>query len=126
MRIRFFMAALALVLFGSGCSAINDFGRFMFGDTDAGVDGGSTDAGVDGAMGPDGGLDAGIDAGPDAGFDAGVDAGPRPPTAIVQTAGGDTVIENSEYRLRISVGAPIPLGDSENAGHRLRVGPQTR
>ncbi len=120
MRIRMLLAALTLVLIGSGCSAINDFGRFMFDDTDAGVDAGDTDAGFDAGM-----ID--LDGGGDAGFpDAGIDAGPRPPTAIVQTAGGDTVIENADYRLRISVGAPVPLGDEANAGHRLRVGPQSR
>ena len=119
MQLRVLLAALAMVVFGSGCSAINDFGRFMFdGDGDGGVDAGAVDAGPDAMVDPDGGLDAGTD--------AGLDAGPRPPTAIVQTAGGETVLENSSYRLRVSVGAPVPVGDVGDSSHRLRVGPQVR
>lgn len=115
--------ALSIAVAGTGCSAINDFGRFMFGDEadggmgDAGpmVDGGGQDSGM-----PDGGVqDGGMD-------DGGTDAGPRPPpTGVIQTSGG-AVIMNSEYRLRISVGAPQPMGSASDSSHRLRVGPVPR
>jgi hypothetical protein len=118
-QLRVFVVALGVVVAGTGCSAINDFGRFMFGDVDGGADdGGTADSGVDS------GVDSGgIDAGPD--VDAGIDAGPRGPTSIVQTSGG-AVIQTSEYRLRVSIGAPQPMGSASNSGNTLRVGPQAR
>ena len=119
-QLRVFVVALGVVVAGTGCSAINDFGRFMFGDTDGGTgDGGMVDAGPDaGDAGP---VDAG-DAG-DAGVE--IDAGPRGPTSVVQTSGG-AVIQTSEYRLRVSIGAPQPMGAASNSGNTLRVGPQAR
>lgn len=123
--------ALTLAVIGTGCSAINDFGRFMFGDE---ADGGMGDAGmVDGGMVDGGQRDSGTpDAGTrdggqaDGGGDAGADGGAEPPpTGAVQTA-GSAILENSEYRLRISVGAPQPAGSASDSSHRLRVGPVPR
>jgi hypothetical protein len=127
------LAAWTIVVLGaglsSGCTVISDFGRFMFGDgVDAGVDSGMADAGILDGGDVDASTDAGpIDAGPDAPFDAGLDAplpdtGPRPPSTVVQTSGG-AIISTPEYRLRISVGAPEPIGTAGDGTHRLRVGP---
>ncbi|MCZ7677367.1 MAG: hypothetical protein M5U28_00735 [Sandaracinaceae bacterium] len=69
--------AVALAVGASGCSALNDFGRYMFGDDpDAGPpDGGEPrDGGVDAGRDAGGETDAGRDAGPPG--DAGVDGGP--------------------------------------------------
>ena len=143
----------------SGCSAVNDFGRFMFGGgtadggTDAQVvqgdtgppvvgsdggdagDGGVLDAGdagdLDSGMLDSGMLDAGVDAGdagpPDGGPpDANLpDTGPTPPRESVSVTGGG-IVENASYRLRISVGAPQPMGDVSDGSYRLRVGPVSR
>ena len=118
------LAALVAVSLG-GCSAVNDFGRFMFGD---GADAGLPDGAV-GVAGEDSGVDAGADAGADGGADddAGTDGGvtPRGPSAIVQTAGG-AVIRTPEWGLRVTIGAPQPMGAAANGSHRLRVGPQAR
>jgi hypothetical protein len=129
---------LACVSLLGGCTAISDFGRYMFGPgggSDAGVDGGMVrnDGGEDdgGGIGGDGGEDGGlpdgsiVDAAVDAQVDSGFDAGPRIPTGVVQTSGG-ALITTPQYRLRISVGAPQPVGDVESSAHRLRVGPQPR
>ncbi|MEQ9073002.1 MAG: hypothetical protein RLP09_04045 [Sandaracinaceae bacterium] len=118
MRLR--LIALLSVLLLSGCSAVNDFGRFMFGDdADSGVpDGGVGDAGMDEDSGVDGGVDD----------DAGIEDGgvtPRGPSAVVQTGGG-AVIRTPEYGLRVTIGAPQPMGSASNGTHRLRVGPQAR
>lgn len=121
--------AITVGLTLGGCSALNDFGRYVFdgpsdgGPRDAGpIDGGPRDGGPDAGM-PDGGpVDGGRDGGPG---DGGIDGGPRGPTAVVQTSGG-AVIQTSEHRLRISVGAPQPVGAARSSSHRLRMGPVPR
>lgn len=114
--------AAALALIASGCSAINDFGKFIFGGSDAGPpDSGQQDGGVD--AGPDAGNDR--DAGRDAGEEPDAGPGRSGSTSVVQTSGG-AVIRTPEYRLRVSVGAPQPVGSSRTATHRVRVGPVTR
>ena len=141
MRLVSTLLACSLALGVAGCSAISDFDDYMFG---GGADAGPRDAGiVDSGERVDAGRDAGTldggasDAGPadggapDAGVsdggvgDAGRDAGPRTPTGIVQTAGG-AVIRTSEYQLRISVGAPQPMGHRDDGASRLTVGPGGR
>lgn len=82
----------------------------------------TSDAGID--SGPvDAGRDAGSDAGDDAGTDGGVDAGPRQVTeGVFQSAGGGAA-SSSSYRMRVSFGAPQPMGVAEGASKRLRAGP---
>jgi hypothetical protein len=117
----------ALAFVASGCSALNDFGRFVF--DDEGVDGGTPDSGMPDSGTPDAGPDAGTPdgGGVDGGDGGGVDGGPGPvgPTAVVQTSGG-AVITTPTHRLRVSVGAPQPVGARRNASHRVRVGPVPR
>jgi hypothetical protein len=112
----FTLVALSLSLGLTGCSAISDFDDYMFG---GGVDTGPPDAGP-----VDSGVDSGpVDGGPDSGpTDGGIDSGPRLPTAVVQTSGG-AVITTSEYQLRISIGAPQPMGNRNDGTNDLTVGP---
>lgn len=111
---------IALALSGMGCGD-DDARTADAGETDAGV----TDAGPADSGAQDAGMrDAGSDE--DAGQDAGADAGaPTPGDTMVQTSGG-AMITTSEYRLRISVGAPQPAGSRSNSTHRLRLGPVPR
>ena len=117
------LVVLSLALGVVGCNAISDFEDYMFG---GGADAGPRDAGtVDSGDGVDAGPDAGpVDGGPpdSSGSDAGRDSGPRMPTGIVQTA-GSAVITTSEYQLRISVGAPQPIGHRDDGASDLTVGP---
>ncbi len=114
----------------TGCSAISDFGGYMFGDA---VDSGMTDSGVDSGpvdSGPP--VDSGTpdaDGGPaDSATDAPVDApmdtmlGPRPPTATLQTGGG-AIISTPSYQLRVSIGAPQPMGSRSTATEDITLGP---
>jgi hypothetical protein len=107
-----------------GCSAISDFDDYTFGggEVDAGPpDAGSVDSGDRADAGPDAGPRDGGES--DSGeSDAGRDSGPRMPTGIVQTAGGAVII-TSEYQLRISIGAPQPIGHRDDGTSRLTVGP---
>jgi hypothetical protein len=111
------LLAIGLAVGTSGCSACTDFNDYTFGPD---VDGGGADSGgVDGGGVDGGGVDGGgVDGG-------GVDGGgvPTGPTGVVQTS-GSAVIEGSGYRLRISVGAPQPMGEAEGGGNRLVVGPE--
>ena len=110
---------LCLVLMGSvssGCSCSND-------------DPVTVDAGpmVDGGGDPDAGpRDAGPgDAGDDAGSDAGPgDAGPGVTTREItfQTSGGGESFSPG-FRLRLSVGAPQPMGTASNTNNRVITGP---
>ncbi len=123
---------LVLGLGGFGCSALTDFSGYTYGNTDGGGSqdgGGNADAShVDGGHVDAGNLDAGnLDAGNvDAGPDSGVDGGPPPvrrPTGIIQTSGG-ALLMSSSYRLRITIGAPQPMGSGSDATHHLVVGPE--
>ncbi len=105
-----------LVTFGcaKGSSSTSDAGR-----PDSGADGGVADAGVPDAEVPD--VDGSVDGGT-------VDGGIEPPargTTVVVTGGGD-VLESASYRLRVSAGAPQPMGSRTDGVYRLRLGPQTQ
>jgi hypothetical protein len=114
----------SLALGVAGCSAISDFDDYTFGGGEADI--GPPDTGsVDSGDRPDAGPDAGpVDSGElDSGeSDGGRDSGPRMPTGIVQTAGGAVII-TSEYQLRISIGAPQPIGHRDDGTSSLTVGP---
>jgi hypothetical protein len=129
-RTALLFAFLFVAATASGCTAITDFGHFMFGPSDVdsgtGDGGGGGDGGVDAGPHDAGDVDVGpVDAGNDAGSDAGRDVGPRIPTGVVMTSGG-AVITTSNYQLRVSVGAPEPVGQASSSSTRLRVGPQAR
>lgn len=110
---------LILVLLGTGgCSAVTDFDGYTYGDerdagpdsdVGGGPDGATSDASRDGEMAdavvPEGGLAV-------------------PPTVVVQTSGG-AVLMSSEYRLRISVGAPQPMGSRQSGSYRITMGPES-
>jgi hypothetical protein len=78
----------------------------------------------DDTSGADAGRDAGRDAARDAGRDSGRDSGPPnrgTTTVFVPSAGGD--VESPSYRLRVSVGAPQPMGSSSSPSTRAVTGP---
>ena len=82
------------------------------------LDGGSDASTPDGG----GGRDAG---GGDTDGGGGEDGGDIPlvPRSLqFQSSGGGTA-ESSTYRLRLGVGAPVPLGEAESASHRAVTGP---
>jgi len=112
---RTFVLAIALAV--GGCDCGGD-------DAPPTRDAGPGDGGVTDAGGVDSGSDAGPDAGDvDAGTDAGVDAGPDSVRETVfQTSGGGRA-SSSGYRLRLSVGAPQPMGRSSGGSHRATTGP---
>jgi hypothetical protein len=59
----------------------------------------------------------------DAGFDAGdMPPGPSGPTSVFQSSGGGTA-ESPSFRLRLSVGAPQPIGQAESATQMVVTGP---
>jgi hypothetical protein len=129
----------SVVLGASGCSALSDFDGYTFADSvDAGDDGdsaadarptddGSADA-ADARPADDGSVDASADGdASDAGDagdagDAAIDAPTRIPIGIIQSAGG-AVIFTSDYQLRISIGAPQPMGRRNDGVWDLVVGP---
>lgn len=119
-RLVFVMFLLAAA-FSQGCSSCTDFDGYSFGPRDGGGggDGGTPDAGP--------GNDAGFDAGPD--YDAGpIDAGGFdagamviPSTNFAQTSGGGNTSSTS-YRMRVTIGAPQPMGTTSSTGNRARLG----
>ena len=116
----------------SGSDGGTDLGRIDAGQ-DAGMDGGGQDLGSD--MGQDiggadlGGQDAGGDlGGVDGGTDAGADVGgddpiiPKKPNQVYSTSGGG-VVQSSNHKARINIGAPQPYGSSESETKKVKMGP---
>jgi hypothetical protein len=51
------------------------------------------------------------------------DAPGKPAQGIFQTAGGGTA-SSATYKVRLSIGAPQPMGAATSQYHALRVGPR--
>jgi hypothetical protein len=92
-----------------GIAAACSCGDGTGGPRDAGEDAGETDSG---AVEDAGRSDAGRDAG----------GGGRDRSTAFVTGGGANA-SSPRYRLRFSVGAPLPAGEASGSGRRILLGP---
>ena len=83
----FWLALMALLLGGPGCSLISDLGGYKFGEDEEEQPG-----------------------------------GPSEPATAVQTSGSGTT-SSADYKLRVNVGMPQPMGAVSSDGYRAKVGP---